>query len=62
MVNVANIVESSFSGLQSKIHCYAGEGRNLYLINELSFHSTKGYLKILERSITKYQRGTAGIA
>ena len=44
-------VESSFSGLQSKIRCYAGEGRNLCLNNGLPLHSTKGYLKIWEYGI-----------
>jgi len=51
MVNIANIVESSFSRLQSKIRCYAGEGGNLCLNNGLPLHSTKGYLKIWEYGI-----------
>jgi len=28
----------------------------------IAIHSTKGYLKIWEHDITKYQRGNAGIA
>ena len=38
MVNVANIAEESFSGLQSKIRCDVEERVNLCLNNGLSFN------------------------